>query len=534
MSISSKGKILSATAVMAVATLLSRIAGLVRDVVVARLFGAALVTDAFFMAFTLPNLLRRFFGEGSLTAAFVPIYSEVFHQRGERKAEDLANRCAGLLMLVMLVVVGCGILFSPWIVRGIGYGFAQVPGKLELTDQLNRIMFPYIGIVSMLALITGILNVRGHFFVPSLSPLFLNLAMILAALSMGQLFPQPIYALAIGVLLGGIVQLLLQFPVLLRYGVRLRFKFRFRNDEALRRIVTLMLPGIAGVAIYQINIIVIRLMASFLPQGSVSYLYYGQRLFEFPQGVFIVSLAQAALPMMSRQIAEGDSAGMRKSLVFALSLISVFTLPAIVGLILCADAIYSLFFLGGAFDATALKNSSLALICYAPGLLFVGHSRIAAQTFYALKDTRTPVLMSFWTLLVNLALGLVLMQFFGFAGLAMALTVASAFNAGGLLFLLQRRVGAFNKRNLALPVLKSCAACLAMGLAVFLLINRVDWLTPGSNTLKSVTLAGTVIAGALVYLGSCYLLKVDEVKHGWESLRRKKTVVDVGSGRDGR
>ena len=168
-----KKKIAAATMVMASATSLSRIAGLVRDVVVARLFGAGMMTDAFFMAFTIPNLLRRFFGEGSLTAAFVPIFSEVFHQRGEKEAQQLANRCVTLLLLIMLVVVSLGVLFSPWVVQGIGYGFGQVAGKLQLTNQLNRIMFPYIGLVSMLALLTGILNVRGHFFLPSLSPLFL-------------------------------------------------------------------------------------------------------------------------------------------------------------------------------------------------------------------------------------------------------------------------------------------------------------------------------------------------------------------------
>ena len=197
---STQKKIALATLVMAAATSLSRVAGLVRDIVVARFYGAGFVTDAFFMAFTIPNLLRRFFGEGSLTAAFVPIFSEVFHQRGEQQAQQLANRCVTLLLLVMLVIVTLGMVASPWIVQGIGYGFGQIEGKLGLTSQLNRLMFPYIGLVSILALISGILNVRGHFFLPSLSPLFLNLAMILAALTLGNLFQQPIFALAVGVL----------------------------------------------------------------------------------------------------------------------------------------------------------------------------------------------------------------------------------------------------------------------------------------------------------------------------------------------
>ena len=519
---SSKKNIIVPTLIMAAATFMSRIAGLIRDVVVARFFGAGMMTDAFFMAFTIPNLLRRFFGEGSLTAAFVPIYTEVFQQRGEKEAQQLANRCITMLLLIMLVVVAAGVFFSPWIVRGIGYGFGEVEGKLQLTSQLNQIMFPYIGMVSVLALLTGILNVRGHFFLPSLSPLFFNLAMIISALTMGHLFNQPIFALAFGVVFGGVVQLLLQFPALCRYKIKMRLNFNFRGDIYLRKIMTLMLPGIAGVAIYQINIIVTRLLASFLPEGSVSYLYYGQRLFEFPQGIFIVSLAQAALPMMSKQVAINDNDGLRQSLAFAMSLITIFTLPAIIGLIVCAQPIYSLFFLGGEFDVLALENTAWALICYAPGLIFVGYSRIAAQTFYALKDTRTPVMISFWTLLVNLVAGVVLMQFYGFIGLAIALTIASAVNALLLVVLLQRKVGVFVHKSLYLPIVKAIPGCIAMGLIVVYILNQIDWLQSGSIMLKSLYLGGAISCGAIVYLGCCYLFRIDEVRQGWQLLLQRR------------
>jgi putative peptidoglycan lipid II flippase len=517
-----QGKIVTATIVMACATSMSRIAGLVRDVVVARLFGAGMVTDAFFMAFTIPNLLRRFFGEGSLTAAFVPIFSETFHQRGEEEAQKLADRCISLLFLVMLAVVAAGMIFSPWIVQGIGFGFGYIPGKLELTNQLNRLMFPYIGLVSILALVTGILNVRGHFFLPALSPLFLNLCIILSALTLGSLFDRPIFSLAVGVLVGGTVQLLMQFPVLFRYRIRFRLNLQFSEDPQLHRILRLMIPGVVGVAIYQINIIVSRLLASFLPDGSLSYLYYGQRLFEFPQGIFIVSLAQAALPMMSRQVAEDDQLGMQQSLTFALSVITLFTLPAIIGLILCAKPIYSLFFFSGEFDSAALENTALALICYAPGLIFVGYSRIASQTFYALKDTRTPVVVSFWTLLVNLVAGLVLMKMFGFSGLAMALTLASAFNAFFLLFLLKKKAGSFLQTALLVPILKSLPVCAVMGFVVYLLVGLADWNQPGIDFNKSLVLCLVVVVGVLIYLAGCYFLKVKEVHQGIRLLMKRK------------
>lgn len=515
-------KIAAATLVMASATALSRVAGLIRDMVVARLFGAGFVTDAFFMAFTIPNLLRRFFGEGSLTAAFVPTFSEVYHRRSREEAQQLANRCATLLLLVMLVMVSLGVLLSPWIVQGIGFGYGGIEGKLELTDQLTRLMFPYIGLVSMLALVTGILNVHGHFFLPSLSPLFLNLAMILSALGLGGLFDRPIFALAVGVLIGGLLQLLLQWPVLLRYGIRFRFDFRFLRDPQLRRIVTLMLPGIAGVAIYQINIIVSRLLASFLAEGSVSYLYYGQRLFEFPQGIFIVSLAQAVLPMMSRQIAEEDQQGLQQSLSFSLSLITIFALPAVVGLILCARPVYSLFFLGGEFDLPALDKTAWALICYAPGLVFVGYSRIAAQTFYALRDTRTPVVISFWTLVVNAVAGLTLMIPFGHLGLAGALTLASLFNALLLLWMLRRKVGSFLHGSLWGPLFKVLPACALMAVVVWPLLDLIDWAQPDHGLEKAAVLFSAVALGGSVYLGTCLLLRVSEIRQALELLRLRR------------
>ena len=395
-----KRRIAQATGIMAMATGLSRVAGLVRDMVVAAVFGAGFAADAFFVAFTIPNLLRRFFAEGSLTAAFVPTFAEVHHRDGFEASREVFRICWTLLLLVLAGVTVLGMLASPWVVQLIGYGFADVPGKLELTDLLNRIMFPYIFFVSLVALLAGVLNVQGHFLSPSLSPVLLNLAMIAAALLLTPAFPTPVVALAVGVLLGGVLQLLMQLPVLYRFGYDLRLDFRF-GHPAVRRVARLMVPGIVGVAIYQINVVVTRLFASLLQEGSVSWLYYGQRLFEFPQGIFVVSLAQAVLPSMSRQLAVQDQDGFRESLRFALALILLVTLPAAIGMVLCSQAIYNLFFLGGAFSADDVAQSAVALAWYAPGLVFVGISRVVAPTFYALQDTRTPVLVSFWTLVVS-------------------------------------------------------------------------------------------------------------------------------------
>lgn len=512
-----KRRIAKATGIMALATGLSRVAGLIRDMVVAAVFGAGFAADAFFVAFTIPNLLRRFFAEGSLTAAFVPTFAEVHHRDGVEAGKEVLRICWTLLLVVMIGVTIFGMFASPWMVKLIGYGFIDIPGKLELTDLLNRIMFPYIFFISLVALLAGALNVQGHFLSPSLSPVLLNLAMIASALLLAPLFTKPIVALAVGVLVGGAIQLLMQIPVLYRFGYDLRPDFRF-GHPAVRRVARLMVPGIVGVAIYQINVVVTRLFASLLQEGSVSWLYYGQRLFEFPQGIFVVSLAQAVLPSMSRQLAGHDQPGFRESLRFALSLILLVTLPAAVGMVYCAEAVYSLFFLGGAFTANDVAQSATALAWYAPGLVFVGISRVVAPTFYALQDTRTPVLVSFWTLLVSVVCSLLLMGPMQHAGLAVALTLSSIFNAAVLLWLLNRRLGGIELRCMLSLVLRLLPGLLAMSLVVVTLLGFADWQSKGAFWQRSVLLGGAVAGGAVAYLAGCWLCRVHEVKQGWEML----------------
>jgi putative peptidoglycan lipid II flippase len=515
-----KREITRATGIMGGATSLSRVFGLVRDVVVARFFGAGFGADAFFMAFTIPNLLRRFFAEGSLTAAFVPTFSKVFHEQGKAEAGRVANICWTLLLLVMAAVTLCGILASPWIVRLIGYGFSAVPGKLELTDFLNRLMFPYIFFVSLLALITGILNVLGHYFWPSVSPVLLNLAMIVSAVLLAERLDTPVVALAIGVLVGGLLQLAIQFPVLKKNGIGFRLDFHFRHP-AVCKVVKLMLPGLAGVAVYQINIVVTRLLASFLPQGSVSYLYFGQRLFEFPQGIFVVSLAQAVLPAMSRQVAIGDDAGFKDSLRYALVLICLVTLPAAVGLVLCAVPVYSLFFMHGAFGYEDVRQTAVVLAAYAPGLLFAGVSRVVVPSFYAMNDTRTPVWVSFWTLLVNAGLGLLLMQPFLHVGLALALTFASVFNCSVLLYLLRRRLGPLGLMPVGSSMLRIVPATALMGGSVYLMLHNVHWQVAGSFWLRVLLLAGAVTVGAGIFAVACLALRVPEAAQAFQFVKRR-------------
>ena len=517
---SEKKNIVRAAGVLGSATMLSRIMGMVRDMVVARLFGAGLASDAFIAAFQIPNMLRRFFAEGALTSAFVPTFSAALTQRGDDDARELANICFTLLTIIMAAVTVAGILFSPWIVSMMFPGFRAVPGKFELTVLLNRIMFPYIFFISLVALCMGILNTLRHFFTPAISTVFLNISMILAALLLRGFFEVPITALAAGVLIGGVVQLVLQLPVLWKKGFPICPRFAFGNPDV-RRIALLMVPSTFGVGVYYLNITVSAILASLLPQGSVSFLYYAQRLFEFPQGIFTVSVAQAVLPSMSRQAAEGDMAGMKESLAFGLRLTLFITIPAMAGLMVSAIPIFSLIFMGGEFDYAKAVSSAQALFYYSIGLSFVAMTRVLAPAFYALKDTKTPVWTAFAAFLLNLAFSLILMGPLKHGGLALATTLSAFCNMLLLLWFLRRKIGPFGGRRIIVSALKSVIAALPMAIVVYYVCRLSNWSLSGDKGIKSLVLAGAIAIGVAIYVVSARLLCSEDALEAIALFRKK-------------
>ncbi|MCE1226883.1 MAG: murein biosynthesis integral membrane protein MurJ [Geobacteraceae bacterium] len=490
--------ILKAAGVLGSATILSRIMGMVRDMVTSRLFGAGMATDAFFAAFQIPNMLRRFFAEGALTAAFVPTFSETLVQEGEDKARELANLCFTLLTMVVALITLLGILLSPLIIKLMFPGFMAVPGKFELTVLLNRVMFPYLFFISLVALCMGILNTVRHFFTPAISTVFLNISMILAALLLRPFFQYPITALAVGVLLGGLIQLLLQLPVLWNKGFPIRPQFGL-NDPKVRKIALLMLPATLGVGVYYLNITVGNILASLLPQGSVSYLYYAQRLFEFPQGVFTVSVAQAVLPAMSRQAAEGDVEAMKDSLNYGVRLTLFVTIPALVGLMVCAEPLMTLLFMGGKFDYTMAQQSARALVYYSMGLSCVALVRVLAPAFYALKDTKTPVITAFISFVLNLGFSLWLMVPLKHGGLALASSLSALGNMLLLFWLLRRKLGLLGGRRMLRTALSAGAASLPMGLVAWWMAGQLNWSLSGHKLAKAAGLSGVVLSALLVY-----------------------------------
>lgn len=512
--------ILKAAGVLGSATILSRIMGMVRDMVTSRLFGAGMATDAFFAAFQIPNLLRRFFAEGALTAAFVPTFSETLVKEGEQQARELANLCFTLLFIVTAMVTLLGIIFSPAIIGLMFPGFAAIPGKFELAVLLNRVMFPYLFFISLVALCMGILNTLRHFFTPAISTVFLNITMIVCALVLRPFYQYPITALAVGVVIGGLLQLALQLPVLWKKGYPIKPRFAFNNAKLIK-ITLLMLPATVGVGVYYLNITVGNILASLLPQGSISYLYYAQRLFEFPQGVFTVSVAQAVLPAMSRQAAEGDLPAMKDSLNYGIRLTLFVTIPALVGLSVCAEPLMSLLFMGGQFDHAMALQSARALVFYSLGLSCVALVRVLAPAFYALQDTKTPVITAFVAFLLNLGFSLWLMGPMLHSGLALASSLAAFGNMFLLFWLLRRKVGLLGGRRLLRTAIASAMASVPMGMVAWWIVGGVDWSIAGQKTLKAGVLIVAITAALASYSAVMQLFRSEEMQEFSTIIKRK-------------
>ncbi len=512
-------KIARAASVVGGATLLSRIFGFIRDMVVAQLFGAGVATDAFFVAFRIPNLLRRLVGEGSLTASFIPVYSEYMHQRPKEEGDELVSSSFSVLALALILLTALGMLLAPWIIKGMAYGFSLEPEKFKLTVWLTRLMFPYIFFIGLVALAMGVLNSWKHFAAPALAPVLLNLSIIGCALLLAARLKEPILSLAIGVLLGGLIQLLSQVPFILRKGIRLRFLFR-PFHPGVRKIALLMGPSVLGLGVTQLNVLISTFLASYLPEGSVSYLYYADRLLEFPMGIFAIAIATAILPTMSEQTTQNDLQGMKTTLSLALRFVFFVTLPAMVGLIVLRLPIIDLLFQRGAFQAYAAGMTAQALLYYALGLPAFAGIRIIVPAFYSLQDARTPVKVACLALLVNAGCGAILMNPLKHGGLALATSLAAVLNFTFLVILLRRKLGRIGGKEVFYSFLKSFGASLAMGLAAF----AVASIGPGptSDVMgKILLLLGSVFLGMIVYGGISYILGGEEIRFAMSIVSEK-------------
>lgn len=487
-------------------TFLSRIFGLVRDMVVARYFGSGMAADAFFVAFRIPNLLRRLFAEGSLSIAFIPVFTEYLQRKSREDALELARVVLTILSLILAVVTVLGVLTAPWIVRIQAYGFGGAGDKFELTVLLTRITFPYIFLISIVALFMGILNTLRHFAAPAAAPVFLNLGIIGAVYWLSPRLSEPVVGLAVGVIAGGMLQVLLQIPWLLQKGVSLRPCWMPRHP-GVSRIGRLMLPAIFGSAVYQLNQFIGTLLASFLPQGSVSWLYYADRLVQLPLGVFAIAISTAALPSLSRQAAEEGLRAFRDTLEYAMRLVFFISIPSMIGLMVMGHLIVRVLFERGAFQAVSTDMTARALLFYCAGLWAFSGIRVIVAGFYALQDTKTPVYAAFIALVIHAGCSLALMGSLKHGGLALALSIASAMHFLLLAFWLYRRIGDMDVVTVLRSAGVSLLSSLVMG-AVLFAAYRIWW-NPGADA-GPVELAGglglLLGLGIMVYVIMCRLL----------------------------
>lgn len=500
--------LLRAAATISGLTLLSRVTGLVRDVVLARMFGASAEMDAFNVAFRLPNLLRRVFAEGAFSQAFVPLFSASRSRDGDLAAKALLSDVASALFWILLVVSALGVLGAPVLVWLIASGFADQPDKFALATQLTRWMFPYILLMSLVACLAAALNTFKRFAVPAFTPVMLNLAFIGAALGLAPYLRSPIFALAVAVLVGGVLQLSIQYAAVVRMGwiPRLVSPFAAFRSDGVRRVLRQMLPALFGVSVAQVSLIINTNIASYLPTGSVSWVTYADRLMELPTALLGVAVGTILLPGMSSAFANRQTERYQALIDWGLRLTLLIALPATLGLALLASDVISVLFEGNRFTAFDVKQTADALIGYCIGLVGLIAVKVLAPAYYARRDLATPVKIALVALVVTQAANIVLVPRFAHAGLTTAISVGALLNAG-LLYLGLRRAGLLGARPGWGALLVKLAVALA-ALAAVVLAAR--WLWPASTDptwlWHAVWLTAVMALAGAVYFGVLWAL----------------------------
>ena len=515
-----KKNITRAAGLMSVATLISRILGYIKDMILAGFFGATGVADTFFVAFRIPNLLRELFAEGSMSAAFIPVLTEYQAKQGEQEARRLVRITFTFLLIVVGVLCLAGVIFSPAIVSVIAPGFLSDPEKFSLTVLLTRIMFPFLLFISIASLAMGALNIRRVFFIPSLAPVMLNISIIGAVLFIAPMMEQPIITVAAGVVLGGFMQFAFQLPSFWKNGYSLQPAYDF-GHAGLKKMALLIMPATMGMAVAQINIFVSTILASYLPEGSVTYLYYSMRLIQFPVGIFGVAMAMAVLPTLSEHAVKGNYHELRNDFSFALRLLFFITVPAMAGLIALREPIVNLLFQRGRFDYAATVGTAQALLFYSIGIWSIVGVRTVTASFYSMQDTKTPVKIAAISVAVNVLFSIALMGPLKHSGLALANSLASGINFALLFYFLRKRLARVDGRRIARSFLKTAFASLVTGVAGAALLHGELWRSQGSTGLKIFSLGGTILFCVILYTAITYIIKSEECSYMLGIVKRK-------------
>jgi len=495
-------------AVLGGTTLISRILGFLRDILIASAFGTGIAAQAFVIAFMIPNLLRDLVAEGAVNTSIVPILVS-YLKKGKEAFWELVAHLLNHALLILGALSFLGILFAPTLVSWVAPGFLKYPEQYALTVDLTRILFPFIFLMGLSAYAMGVLNTLKHFFIPSLGSSFLNLSMILSLFFLVPIMNPPILGLAVGVLVGGVIQCVLQYPVLRKSGFVYRFVLNFKHP-GVQQVSRLVFPRLIGSAVYQLSVIVDRIFASLahiVGEGGVAALYYSNRIVQLPFALFGVSLATAALPTLSEEAHEEGLEAFQKTLLFSLKSVFFVMVPAVIGVLILNRPIVVLLFERGSFDRHSTDITTQALFFYVMGLLAFSGSKILSSAFYSLQDTRTPVKAGMVSLIVNVFFNALLMYPMKIGGIALATTISSTIHFFILSFLLRRRIGSFGEKTLFQAFLKYCLAGALMGgvlfLGVLFLLNEESRYWPFHCLL-------IIFLGGLSYFGFAKMLRIEE------------------------
>lgn len=507
--VSDKKSITIGAIIQAAFTLLSRVFGMVRDVMVSHIFGAGVITDAFFVAYTIPNVLRQFFGEGAFSVAFVPIFISTKEKSGEAKAKEFFSNAFGLLLGSLLFITLMGMFFSGALVHLFAHGFTDNPEQFALADHMTKWLFPYIFMISLVALFGAYLACFRRFAAMAAAPVLLNIAMIIAMLLWMDAFSPPIMVLVFGVLLGGVLQIVLLVAALMRMRLWAWPQFNLKT-EPMKRLLKLLGPALFGVFVYQLNIVVLRQLASLLGDGQITYYYNADRLTQFATGVFAVSIATAALPELSRGMAKYGNEAFFETLRFTLVVTSFVMTPCALGLMVFAHPIIAVIFAHGAFTTTDAAITAKTLIAFAPSIIAFGWSRPLVQAFYSLGDTKTPVFVGIVTVLANLGLGLLLLRF-DVMGLSMTLSLSSFLQFFLLLVLFKRKGEQPFDAKLLRPFLAHVGVgAIACGVGLWL-ARLGDW-DQGFSMKNALVLGALAATAGFSYFFFAYYFKLNEAR----------------------
>ncbi len=502
-------QLLKSTSIVGGMTLVSRVSGLIRDIIFAQFLGAGILADAFLVAFRIPNFLRRIFAEGAFSVAFIPVFTDIRQIGTHKEQQQFVGLMAGRLGLILMILTALGVLFAPQVVQVLAYGWSDDPRKIAITVDTVRLTFPYLLCISLVSMSAGILNTCSRFAAAAVTPIFLNLFLISAVLWFVPWFENAAIALGFGVFLAGFFQLLFQLPFLLQVGYLPKPALRSKSTAARKsvtKVFQLMLPALFGSSIAQINILVNTILASFLVTGSVSWLYYSDRLMEFPLGVFGIALATAILPGLSRQYTDNDTIGFNQTLNTAIKWVCVVCIPAAVALAVLAKPLLITMFFYRQFNQTDVYMSANALVAYSFGLLGFVFVKVLAPGYFARQNTLTPVKIGATSVGVNIILSLALVSTFEHVGLAIATSIAAFVNAGLLGFYLRKDKVLHILSGLGRVIVSVCVASLIMAVVLWYSVGQIEiWFE--YNALRRIgSLSITILAGFLSYVLTLILL----------------------------